>query len=456
MKKTIATIFIISLLLGACSNADATPTSEVEATKAATKTPKAESTPEAQSQLGVKEEALNGIEISVWTPWYGVESSLFNSLISKFNAENPWGIIVAGEEQVNYGNLYESVNAALPTTKRPDVVIALPEHAREWNSQQVVTNLAPYVEDPQFGMDTSDIPEVFWEQDANGAGRVAIPAQRTAQFLLWNKTWAGELGFDSAPDTPEDFRQQSCRGQQAMRKDESAQNDFMGGWLVDTEPMTAYAWMLAFDGGALEGNDYRFLTPNNIDAFKFLREAAEQTCTWQAAGADSVSAFANREALFVTASLEDLPDVSRAFASAGSKDQWMVIPFPGVTKDVMVVYGSSYVVLTSNSEEQLASWLFIRWLLESEQDARMVEATHLFPLRASSLDLLAAYEKSHPQWKQAVDLLPNAVMQPQLASWRTVKTMIGDGFAHMYRINMPSGQVAAILAQMEAISRELK
>jgi hypothetical protein len=33
--------------------------------------------------------------------------------------------------------------------------------------------------------------------------------------------------------------------------------------------------------------------------------------------------------------------------------------------------------------------------------------------------------------------------------------MLGDGFTHMYRVNVPSGQVAAILAQMESISRDL-
>jgi hypothetical protein len=33
--------------------------------------------------------------------------------------------------------------------------------------------------------------------------------------------------------------------------------------------------------------------------------------------------------------------------------------------------------------------------------------------------------------------------------------MLGDGFAEMYRVNVPSGQVAAILAQMESLARDL-
>jgi ABC-type glycerol-3-phosphate transport system substrate-binding protein len=334
-------------------------------------------------------------------------------------------------------------------------VIALPEHALEWNANRVVANLTPYVSDSVYGIDTSDIPLVFWSQDTFGDTRVAVPAQRTARFLLWNESWAGEIGFDSLPVNADDFKQQACRAHDAMLKDESPQNDFMGGWFVDTEPLTAYAWLLAFEGGVLDGDGYRFLSPNNIAAFKYLRELSEQTCSWQAADVDAITAFASRQALFITASLQDLPGVASAFADAKSRDDWKVIPFPGATGDALVIYGSSYVVFNSTEAEQLASWLFIRWMLESEQDARMAETTHLFPLRTSTLDLLGDYQKTHPQWAQAIELLPKAELQPQLASWRKVKVMLGDGFDHMYRVNVSSGQVAAILAQMESIARDL-
>ncbi|HET7143911.1 MAG TPA: extracellular solute-binding protein, partial [Anaerolineales bacterium] len=304
-------------------------------------------------------------------------------------------------------------------------------------------------------IDSMDIPSIFWNQDLTSDARVGIPAQRTAQFLLWNETWAGELDFNSAPASAEDFQKQACEAHQTMTGDGSTQNDFMGGWIVDTDPMTAYAWMLAFDGGVLEGDGYRFLAPNNLDAFKFLRELSETSCAWQVTETDPLTAFANREALFITASLEDLPTIAREFASANSTDKWKVIPFPGKNDGAFVVYGSSYVILKSTDAEQLAAWLFARWLLEIKQDARWVEATHRFPLRSSTIDRLADYRKTHPQWVQAIDLLPQAELQPQKASWRTIKVMLGDGFEHMYRVNVPSGQVAAILAQMESLARDL-
>jgi ABC-type glycerol-3-phosphate transport system substrate-binding protein len=457
MKKIFSLLLSACFLLTSCgTNAPAPATSAAAtATRRATQTPDATPTRAALTNIKVAESALKGVEISVWHPWYGVESSLFDSLVKDFNKTNKWGIKVNAQSQGNFANLFENVTAALPKKEKPDLAVALPEHALAWDADGVVTDLALYAEDPLYGMDAGDIPPIFWDQDRAGKKRIAIPAQRNARFLLWNKTWAKELGFDSSPDTPDDFKQQACRAQQAMLTDASPQNDFKGGWLVDTSPMTAYAWLLAFNGGVLEGGDYRFLTPQNIEAFKFLREVAEEGCSWQAVNTDPSAAFAAREALFIAAGLEDLPEIARGFASANSRDQWEVIAFPGADQDAFVVYGSSYVILDSSAEKKFAAWLFVRWLLENQQDARFVEATHLFPIRASTLNMLGDYKKTHPQWAQAVELLPQGIMQPQLASWDQVKIMLGDGFAHTYRVNIPSGQVAAILAEMESTAREL-
>jgi len=455
MKKLFPLFFIAAIILNACSGTNVTTTAEAAATQVSAKTQTAEPALETVSSLQVNEEALRGLNITVWVPWYGLESDLFNTFANEFNTQNEWGFQVSVENQINFSNMYENVTASLPRDEKPDLVIALPEHAQEWYADGVVTDLTNYMSDPKFGIDASDISSVILNQDIAGEARVAFPAQRTAQFLLWNETWAGELGFNSMPASPADFQKQSCGAQKSMLTDAFAENDALGGWLVNTDSMTAYAWMQAFGGGVLEEGNYRFLTPNNIDAFKFLRELSETSCTWQSTSADPLTAFANREALFITASLTDLSGIARAFASANNTDKWSVMLFPGEDKGVMPVYGSSYVILDTTDEEQLAAWLFVRWLVDNKQDARWVEATHLFPLHTSTLELLGDYEKTHPQWKQAVDLLPQGELQPQLASWRTVKIMLGDGFAHMYRVNTPSGQVAAILAQMETMSKDL-
>lgn len=458
MKKIFPLLIVLSILLSACGTGtppSVTDESETpDAVQGTESAPTEETSVQPATRLEVDVEALNGLEIKVWTPWYGVEQSLFETFVSEFNEGNEWGIKVSAQSQINFTNLYEATTASLPTEGKPDLVIALPEHAQGWYDEGVTAGLNDYVNDPLYGIDPNDFPYAVWNQDLSGNTRVALPAQRTAQVMLWNRTWADELKVDAAPETIEGFREQACRAHESMTKDESAENDSMGGWIANFEPMTVYTWMLAFGGGVLEEGNYRFLTPGNIDAFKFLRELAEANCSWQGA-ANPIESFAKREALFITVGLGELPEVARAFSRADNRDEWSVLPFPNENGGTITIYGSSYVILKTSAEKQLAAWLFSRWLLDNAQDARWVEATHLFPLRNSTLSLLGDYERTHPRWKQAVNLIPRGEMQPQPGSWRTIKVMLGDGFEHMYRVNVSSGQVAAILAQMETMAKDL-
>ena len=190
MKKILSLLFIASIILSACGTSDATSTSEpssssASTTQAATKTPKPVPTVGAATRLGVSKEALKGVEITVWHPWYGVESSLFDTFVTEFNEKNEWGIKVSAESQVNFTNLYENVTASLPTTEKPDMVIALPEHALEWDANGVIADLMPYAQDPLYGIDSSDIPNVFWNQDHLGERACGDPcAAHGALFVV--------------------------------------------------------------------------------------------------------------------------------------------------------------------------------------------------------------------------------------------------------------------------------
>jgi ABC-type glycerol-3-phosphate transport system substrate-binding protein len=455
MKRTFCIFTLLAFLFTAC-----TPSASVTTvTPAFTGTPKpAPTLTPTPAGIQIQVDNLRGLTLRVAHPWFGTDASLFESMVAEFNNSNPWGIDVVATGNVNYSLLYENVTAALPTSETPHVAVALPEHARLWDAERFVADLTPYVTDPNHGWsadEVADIPAVFWAQDADGDRRLALPFQRSARFLLWNQTWAAELGFASPPASPDDFRQQACRAQQSMTTDSLPENDGLGGWVVDTDAMTALAWMQVFGGGVLEGNDYRFMTKNNIDAFTFARKLQEDGCAWMpSSDIDPLASFAARNALFITVDLEQFPSVTRAFGAAGNTDTWRPLAFPGDVP-ALPVYGASLVMFRSNEEEQLASWLFMNWLVSAENDARTAKTTGLFPLRTSTLGMLADYKASHPQWAQAVDLLPEGGLQPQLGSWRLVRVMLGDGFTHMFRVSLPSGQVATILSQMEATSREL-
>ena len=461
-RKACIALFSIFFILSAC----APPTPFVEGTSTprsnGTENASATNTPApATSSLNVEKEALRGVQVNVWHPWFGAEASLFQSQVAQFNTENEWGIIVSEESQGNYSELFLQTDSAMEGSTYPQIVIGFPEYALEW--QEHVVDLKTYVSDSIYGMspsDLSDFPAVIWNQDEVGDKRFGIPAQRSARFMLYNQSWARELGFDSPPATSSEFEQQACAAHKALGADEDSTNDPLGGWLIDTHGMTPLSWMVAFGGGAQEEEGYRFLTPGNIASFRFVKTLQQKNCAWVPSPDLPVSdRFAARQALFATASLEDLPAHARAFSAANNPDEWTVLKFPGDERDALIVYGSSFIMFESDDVTQLAAWLFMRWLLSAENQARWVQSTGLFPLRNSTMELLGDYSASHPQWAEAVKLLAEGETTPQLASWRLVRVMLEDGFRDMFDTirhpDLTDGQVPLILKQMDDIAEDL-
>ena len=461
-KKIFSAFLIFAFLFSACvaSNDSAAPTPRPSATPSGK--PSAQETPtRAASRLNVEAEALRGVQVTVWHPWFGAQASLFESQVAEFNKTNQWGIVVRAESKENFSELYQQTTSALSNSTNPQIAIALPEYALEWKDN--VVDLNAYLHDPEYGMsalEISDFANAIWMQDEAGGIRYGLPAQRTARLILYNRTWARELGLDAAPTTPSEFDAQACAAHAALGRDADKNNDALGGWLIDVHPMTALSWMRAFGGGAQEEQGYRFLTPENIAAFKFLKILQQKNCAWVASTDLSVyDRFAARQALFATAGLEELPDQARAFLTSGNRDEWTVLPFPGAERDAIVVYGSSFVTFQSDDATRLASWLFMRWALSPENQARWSQSASLFPLRSSTMNLLTDYAATHPQWAEAVKLLSNGEITPQLASWRSVRVMLGDGFADMFDTirhpDLTDGQAPGVLRQMDDTASEL-
>jgi len=449
-------IFLILSTISACTSPVSNNSSTRTPRPSTSENTSAEKTPvPAASSLKVAKESLRGTQVNVWDPWFGSEASLFQSQVAKFNKENEWGIVIHAENKSNYTELFTEMNAALEKRTNPNIVITLPEHAFGWNDH--VVDLTTYVNDPLYGFSADDIldfPPVFWDQENVDGKRFGVPAQRTARFILYNQTWAQGLGFDSPPATAADFEKQACAANKALAADEDPNNNALGGWIIDTNPITPLSWMFAFGGGVQEEQSYRFLTPTNINAFRFVKVLQQRGCAWVPSPDLPVyDRFAARQALFATASLEDLSDQSRAFFTSGSKDQWTVLSFPGEESSAFVIYGSSFMMFESDDVTQLASWLFMRWMLSADNQAQWVRSTGLFPLRSSTMNLLADYSKDHPQWAAAVKLLPDGKLTPQLGSWHVVRLMLGDGFSDMFDTirhpDLTDGQVPLILKQMD-------
>jgi multiple sugar transport system substrate-binding protein len=415
-------------------------------------------TPTLSSVQQIPSGALTGLQVQLWHPWTDTTQTYLDLLAAEFNAGNEWGIKVVPTSMGSSSEL----TRRMETPPYPDLVVSFPEQALAWEVKSLaLVDLKNYIYDPNFGWkadDLLDFPKVFWELGQADGRQVGLPAESSLLFLLYNTTWAKELGFNNPPATPEDFRQQACAAAKANRYDKDTARHGTGGWLVDTGALSMVAWAAAFDGslGPDQKDQYRFSAPQVKNAFTFLNSLYNSGCAWTGRDTEPYDYFAGRYALFTTISLENLLEQTAAMNRLKSTDGWTMLPYPSVSgKTSVTAYGSIYYIIQSTPERQLAAWLFLRWISAPEQDIRLVRGSGVYPVRLSSLTRIDDYRREHPQWSAALSLLPKAVAVPKQSSWRVARAIIQDAAWQIFQTETKPEQIQQILDQMDNLAAEV-
>jgi len=446
------------------SRSTRTPTSTKKATSSSSSKPTRTpiSTPEPVSKLGATSEDLDGTEIEIWHSWSGLAGDEFDRLIKDFSETNEWNIDVESRYQGDYDQTYENLSLSFEDGPRPDVVIGYNYQALGLDaSEEVFVDLEAYIDDPVWGYKEdkrSDFIPVFWDQNITEDNHIGIPAQGSGQLLYYNQTWAEELGYDTPPTTPAEFKRQACAASRKNIQDEDPTNDKTGGWIISTDYSGMLGWLYAFGGEITkpDGEGYQFNTQEVEDALTFLRDLYDDGCAWLSDSQIPESEFANRQGLFATGSVAGIPHQEAAFVNADSKDEWTVIPFPSSDGEPVIdVYGPSFQVLKTDETEQLASWLLIKWLTSPENQAVLSQATGFFPVRQSSLEHLDILPRTYPQWAEAVDLLSMARSEPSYPSWRTVRWAVSDAATQLYRYYFTIDQVPSLTRLLDRTANDL-
>ncbi len=418
------------------------------------------------STLGVTTTELRGLQVDLWHPWTGATGAALQAILDEFNRTNQWGISVQISAYESFGRLDEAAESALITDSLPDVLVDYGYQARHWDGSGVLTDLAPYVNDPVWGLtsdEQADFYAGFWVEDLVTTGnthqtrRLGISFYRSAYVLFYNQSWARELGYPNPPTTQEDFRVRACAAAESVAKLGDKSNLGKGGWLITPQPGTLIGWIYAFGGEItnLDSTGYLFNTIETKRAFEYLKGLQESGCAWSDTGIQAQNEFANRQALFLVGSLFDIPAQREAFTQAGSTDEWMVIPFPSSNHRVVDTYGPSLLVTQSTPAQQLAAWLVVEWLVYPPNQAEWVKWLETYPTRQSTLSYLSEAASSSPQWSQALKLLPDARSEPSLASWSVVRWMLEDATAQLFDLKFSADQIPSLLENLDSVAEEI-
>jgi ABC-type glycerol-3-phosphate transport system substrate-binding protein len=151
---------------------------------------------------------------------------------------------------------------------------------------------------------------------------------------------------------------------------------------------------------------------------QFLQKLISNGCAQWESEAGFKADFAAGNVLFVVDSTDELPDYKNLIDD-GANFAWNITHLPHTTDEPRISSsGFSTLILPTSPEEQLASWLFVRWLAEPEQQAAWAEHRGCFPLRRTALDKMTAVIQDHPNYSTAAQLLEHVwVTEPNVTAY---------------------------------------
>lgn len=378
-----------------------------------------------------------GATVSFWYQHSGGREEVLQEIIAEFNETNEYGITVNGEYQGGYGDIFNKMLNVAGTTDAPNLVVAYQNQAATYQLADALIDMTPLVNSPKWGLnddEKEDFFQGFYNADIFPSfdnARLGFPPNRSMEVMYYNADWLAELGFDGPPTTPEEFMEVACA---------AVENPFSGavgdapsmGYQLSVDASRFASWTFAFGGDIFDydADQYTYDSEAAIEAMNFIQQLFEAGCAAEVAEQyGDQTDFGNGNLLFTVGSSSGLPFYGSA-VDEGAGFNWSIAPLPRLTDDpVMNLYGASVSIGDSTPEQELATWLFIKYYTSPEVQAKWAKASNYFPVRQSVAEDLTDYFAENPAYEVAFDLLQYGKTEPPVPGYDFVRDIVSEQFA---------------------------
>jgi len=452
IRQLLFIIIIIALLIGSCDQISDTNSSlqstsvlvqtispakltEISAANQSSQTPIPE-------PMGLPWSSVENIELDFWYMWDRDQPSTgMNAIVDRFNQENEWGIVVNPVDQGMVLDPLNSMEMAFEEGLVPHLLLSEASVITSWYQDGLTLDLSSFLDDPTAGISIKDQND-FYSDIYDGftideSIRPGLPFTQTIQVIYYNQSWAKELRYSSPPNTHKDLVQQACAAA-GDRELSSSSLPQATGILLSPEAENIASAIYAYNGNLLnlDGDGYLFNSPEVQQVAKDWQELLRDGCgmtfftypdpMWNELAIEN---FSQRKSMMMVGSSNMMDYIQTGANQTGRADDWEMLPFLGPDGDKAVSSEiQSVVIFHTTPEEELASWLFLKYLTSPEIQAEWVRYSRYYPTRKSSLRLLRDFRAENPHWSQGLNLLKYSIGLPLDPSWNTVKLSIGDAF----------------------------
>jgi multiple sugar transport system substrate-binding protein len=350
---------------------------------------------------------LGGQIVIYWHRHTRSHEQLLLSMIDEFNRTNEWGIVVFAESQGNDDDLHQRIIDGIRDNRLPNIATASHHRTAAYAAQGVLVPLAPYMESEEWGYSEEELDDFFPAALAADilpqfGIRYGWSPYRLMEVMVYNEDWLAELGYMGPPTTWDEFAEMACiASEQPFSR--AADEGSTYGYVYSVSPSLFATFLFSRGGNVVNerGTGYVFSSPEGLESLAFLKSLVDQGCATGQTESHGDRDFGLGQSLFIIDSTARLSYYGNA-VDEGAGFNWGVSPPPHVQATPrMNTYGASQLIFVSRPEEQLAAWLFIKWMSEPEQLARWARGTGYFPIRASTADLLTDYFAQYPAYEKA-------------------------------------------------------
>lgn len=362
---------------------------------------------------------------------------------------NTYGITVEASNQGGYGDIFEKVRLAIGANEAlPSLTVAYQNQAATYqfdSAGEALVDMNLLVNSPTWGMPAEEVEQFFvgvWESDVFptfGNERYGFPVQRSMEVMYFNVDWLAELfanghiSFEGAPTSPEQFREATCA---------ASANPFSGAAVDAPEAPVGYeialsasnfaAWVFAFGGDIFdyENNAYTLNTSAAAEAMTFIQGLVADGCARIQTDPRAFSAqrnFGLGTSLFTIQSSSGIPFYQLAVTDndGNARFNWSAGVVPHTTAEpVMNLYGASVSIPATTPEQELATWIFVKFLGSQAVMALWGDAANYFPTRGDAAELLTETFERVPAYGATFPLLQYAYREPGVPGYDPVRNEI--------------------------------
>jgi ABC-type glycerol-3-phosphate transport system substrate-binding protein len=396
----------------------------------------------------------SGQTIQYWNQYgSGAQLDTMTALIEDFNANNEWGITVEASSPGSYPEIRTAVSNGIVSGELPNLAAGFNNDALSWALDDAVVDLEPYFSDPKWGFTDEEkadlnleVLNLFVTADGKRLGWVN---QVSAEVLAVNLGMLKELGFDGAPATLDQFKEIACAASKSGKT--GAAGATVQGYPIVADSSQFESFVAGIGGSIWKDDKWDFTNAESVQVLQFLQDLYKEGCAYiPSANFGNTADFALGTNPMAQTSTAGIPfimgDISNAEKGNGIVTDWTVTTTPPVKegdKPVLQLFSPGLIMIEGTPEQNLATWLFIKYLAAPENQAKWTQATSYFPISKAASEQLG---EMNPFFTKINEGLANGdytiYLSPQQLSYGQVRGIVATGIADVTSGDMDVATVA--------------